>query len=110
MIQFTLSKDNVGNVAYGTPFGDSGYSVNLVATGTASLVVPTGANMALCEFTPGATVYVGTSAPSAPGGAFAASNARINPTILSPLIAGTMLYFYAATASEIQVNFYSGQK
>jgi len=110
MINLVLGKDNSGEVTYGTPFTDAGYNASLAAAGAASLTVPAQANTAIFSFTPGASVYVGTSAITVPSSSFASSNTDLNPCVKSNLIPGSTLYFYAVNASEIQVNFYAGQR
>jgi|GEM_PF-5896449 len=108
MTQLVLGRDPNLNVDYGIPFSAVGSIINMAAGASASLAVPSGVSKALIQVQPGATVLVGTAAPSAPSGSFAASLADINPALreVGADNGVNTLYFYAVEAAIIKVSFY----
>ena len=107
MTELKITRDKKGLVAYGVNFSDTGSIVSMLASTNDSLAVPAGADFALFQFTPGATVLVGTGSVSipVPGIAFTSASEDINPEGRSLYNVST-LQFYAETASLVKVSFY----
>lgn len=106
MNRFQITKDTNGVASYGINFAEVGSIINLSASTNTTLAVPAGANVALFQIQPGATVLISpTSAPGAPSGSFSASTSDINPALRCVNGVST-LYFYAVDAAIIKVSFY----
>lgn len=106
MNTFQLGKDISGSIIYSFPLSDSGQQANLTADDSASFIVPVNCTKVLLQYTPGATVLVGSQAPSLPSGSFEESNgSMINPTFIN-VYGGQTIYFLAVDASLVTASFY----
>lgn len=112
MRELKLTRDSGGQICYGLNFSDDGQIANLAAGATGEVAIPEEAELAYIQVQPGAVVLVGTgdTAPTAPTGNFAPSNADINAAIRSITSGETKLQFRAITASVVKVSFYSGKR
>tara|TARA_R110001632_G_scaffold216892_1_gene345326 strand:+ start:14368 stop:14697 length:330 start_codon:yes stop_codon:yes gene_type:complete len=105
MTELKLTRDFKGVVSYGINFSDTGSAINMPANTDETLAVPAGADFALFQIQPGATVYIGDSAITPPTSSFGAFTADINPAGRSLYNIST-LHFHSVDAAIVKVSFY----